>query len=85
MHEGIASYSLGLAGQPSAAEDAIVFRDLEVARLTGGRLHLCHLSTAGSVEEEGCAGMGASATAEAETGRRREVAPVAGYPRGPFP
>jgi len=50
MHEGIVSYSLGLAGQPSAAEDAIVFRDLEVARLTGGRLHVCHLSTAGSVE-----------------------------------
>jgi dihydroorotase len=50
MHEGISSYSLGLAGQPSAAEDAIVFRDIEMARLTGGRLHLCHLSTAGSVE-----------------------------------
>jgi dihydroorotase len=50
MHEGVVSYSLGLAGQPSAAEDAIVFRDLEVARLTGGRLHVCHLSTAGSVE-----------------------------------
>ena len=50
MHEGISSYSLGLAGQPSAAEDAIVFRDIEMARLTGGRLHICHLSTAGSVE-----------------------------------
>ena len=50
MHEGITSYSLGLAGQPSASEDTIVYRDLEVARLTGGRLHLCHLSSARSVE-----------------------------------
>ena len=50
MHEGFLSASLGLAGQPSIAEHAIVYRDLEVARLTGGRLHLCHLSTAPSVE-----------------------------------
>jgi dihydroorotase len=50
MHEGISSYSLGLTGQPAAAEEAIVFRDIEMARLTGGRLHICHLSSAGSVE-----------------------------------
>ncbi len=50
MHEGITSSSLGLTGQPSAAEDAIVFRDIEMARLTGGRLHLCHLSSGRSVE-----------------------------------
>jgi dihydroorotase len=49
MHEGINSYSLGLAGQPAAAEDAIVFRDIEMVRLTGGRLHICHLSSARSV------------------------------------
>jgi dihydroorotase len=49
MHEGLSSYSLGLTGQPAAAEDAIVFRDIEMARLTGGRLHLCHLSSARSV------------------------------------
>jgi len=49
MHEGFSSYSLGLAGQPAAAEDAIVFRDIEMARLTGGRLHICHLSSARSV------------------------------------
>ena len=49
MHEGLSSYSLGLAGQPAAAEDAIVFRDIEIARLTGGRLHVCHLSSARSV------------------------------------
>jgi dihydroorotase len=50
MHEGLTSASLGLAGQPSLAEHAVVYRDLELARLTGGRLHLCHLSTARSVE-----------------------------------
>jgi dihydroorotase len=50
MHEGLLSYSLGLAGQPREAEEVIVARDLAVARLTGGRLHLCHLSSAGSVE-----------------------------------
>jgi dihydroorotase len=50
MHEGLHSYSLGLAGQPREAEEVIVARDLAVARLSGGRLHLCHLSSAGSVE-----------------------------------
>jgi dihydroorotase len=50
MHEGLSSSSLGLAGQPAAAEHSIVYRDIEMARLTGGRLHLCHLSSARSVE-----------------------------------
>ena len=50
MHEGLTSYSLGLSGQPREAEEIIVARDLAVARLTGGRLHLMHLSSAGSVE-----------------------------------
>jgi dihydroorotase len=50
MHEGFHSYSLGLAGQPREAEEVIVARDLALARLTGGRLHLCHLSSAGSVD-----------------------------------
>ena len=50
MHEGPISASLGLAGEPREAEEVIVARDLAVARLTGGRLHLCHLSSAGSVE-----------------------------------
>jgi dihydroorotase len=50
MHEGFHSYSLGLAGRPREAEEIVVARDLAVARLTGGRLHLCHLSSAGSVE-----------------------------------
>ena len=50
MHEGSVSSSLGLAGQPREAEEVVVARDLAVARLSGGRLHLCHLSSAGSVE-----------------------------------
>jgi dihydroorotase len=50
MHEGYHSYSLGLAGQPREAEEIVVARDFAVARLTGGRLHLCHLSSAGSIE-----------------------------------
>ncbi len=50
MHEGYHSYTLGLAGAPGEAEEIAVARDLAVARLTGGRLHLCHLSSARSVE-----------------------------------
>jgi dihydroorotase len=50
MHEGYHSSVLGLAGVPSAAEEIVVARDLMLAKLTGGRLHLCHLSSAGSVE-----------------------------------
>jgi dihydroorotase len=50
MHEGVHSASLGLRGQPSEAEELVVARDLAIARLTGGRLHLCHLSSARSVE-----------------------------------
>jgi dihydroorotase len=50
MHEGYYSSVLGLAGQPREAEEIVVARDLHLARLTGGRLHLCHLSAAGSVE-----------------------------------
>jgi dihydroorotase len=50
MNEGPTSYALGLAGRPAAAEDIAVARDLAVARLTGGLLHICHVSTAGAVE-----------------------------------
>jgi dihydroorotase len=50
MHEGLHSYSLGLRGQPAEAEEVIVARDLAVARMTGTRLHICHLSSARSVE-----------------------------------
>jgi len=50
MHEGAVSARLGLPGMPAAAEETAVARDLALARLAGGRLHLTHLSTAGSVE-----------------------------------
>jgi dihydroorotase len=50
MHEGEASAMLGLAGWPAAAEEMVVARDLLLAELTGGRVHLCHLSTGGAVE-----------------------------------
>lgn len=50
MHESDLSYSLGLAGQPREAEEIMVARDIALARLTGGRIHLCHLSSAGSVD-----------------------------------
>ena len=50
MHEGYQSSVLGLPGSPGVAEEMMVARDLQLARLTGGRLHLCHLSSRGSVE-----------------------------------
>jgi dihydroorotase len=50
MHEGLHSSTLGLAGAAGEAEEIAVFRDLALARLTGGRLHLCHLSSAGSAD-----------------------------------
>jgi dihydroorotase len=50
MHEGYRSYTLGLVGAPAEAEEVVVFRDLALARLTGARLHLQHLSAGGSVE-----------------------------------
>jgi dihydroorotase len=49
MHEGEVSAMLGLAGWPAAAEEMVAARDLLLAELTGGRLHLCHLSTGGAV------------------------------------
>ncbi|MGE0441074.1 MAG: dihydroorotase [Gemmatimonadales bacterium] len=50
MHEGGVSTRLGLKGIPAAAEEIMVARDLLLAELTGGHIHLCHISTAGSVE-----------------------------------
>ena len=49
MNEGFVSTQLGLPGVPAAAEDVMVARNLALAELTGARLHLAHLSTAGSV------------------------------------
>ena len=50
MHEGHCCSELGLPGWPSIAEELMVHRDIELARLTGARIHLLHVSTAGSVE-----------------------------------
>ena len=50
MHEGEVSARLGLAGWPSVAEEAIIARDALLAEHVGARLHVCHVSTAGSVE-----------------------------------
>jgi dihydroorotase len=50
MHEGDVSAVLGLVGWPAAAEEAIVARDVLLAGHVGSRLHVCHVSTAGSVE-----------------------------------
>lgn len=49
MNEGLVSTQLGLPGIPAAAEDVMVARNLALAELTGARLHLAHISTAGSV------------------------------------
>jgi dihydroorotase len=50
MNEGEVSGVLGLRGWPAVAEEAIIARDVLLAAHTGSRLHVCHLSTAGSVE-----------------------------------
>ncbi|MCR6713330.1 MAG: dihydroorotase [Demequina sp.] len=50
MHEGIVSAELGLAGWPAVAEESIIARDVLLAGHVGSRLHVCHVSTAGSVE-----------------------------------
>lgn len=50
MNEGRVSALLGLRGWPAVAEEAIIARDVLLAEHVGSRLHVCHLSTAGSVE-----------------------------------
>ena len=50
MHEGEVSARLGLTGWPAVAEEAIIARDCLLTDHVGSRLHVCHLSTAGSVE-----------------------------------
>jgi dihydroorotase len=49
MNEGVVSTELGLRGIPRAAEDVMTARDIALAELAGGRLHIAHVSTAGSV------------------------------------
>ncbi|GLU86587.1 dihydroorotase [Kocuria sp. NBRC 114282] len=50
MNEGSVSADLGLGGWPAVAEEAIIARDVLLAQHVGSRLHICHLSTKGSVE-----------------------------------
>jgi len=50
LHEGEVSARLGLTGWPAVAEEAIIARDALLAEHVGARLHICHVSTAGSVE-----------------------------------
>lgn len=50
MNESALSTRLGLKGMAKVAEDVMVARDIELARATGGRVHMCHVSTARSVE-----------------------------------
>ncbi len=50
MHEGLVSTRLGLKGIPAAAEAIMVARDVLLAELTGGHVHLCHMSTRGSID-----------------------------------
>jgi dihydroorotase len=50
MHEGLVSTRLGLQGIPAAAEEIMVARDVLLAGHTGGHIHLCHMSTRGSVD-----------------------------------
>ena len=50
MNEGVESMRLGLRGMPAAAEEVMIHRDIELAGITGGRLHILHVSTARGVE-----------------------------------
>jgi dihydroorotase len=50
MNEGFESMRLGLRGMPACAEEVMVYREIALAELTGARVHILHVSTAGSVE-----------------------------------
>jgi dihydroorotase len=65
MHEGAVATRLGLRGIPAAAEEVMVARDVVLAELTGGRVHIAHLSTRGALDRvrEGKA-RGAAVTCE---------------------
>jgi len=55
MNDGSRSNLLGLKGMPALAEESMVARDIELARITGARMHIAHVSTAGSVHLIRCA------------------------------
>jgi dihydroorotase len=50
MNEGFVSTQLGLRGMPAVAEDIMIYRDIVLAELTGGRVHILHVATAGGVD-----------------------------------
>ena len=50
VNEGVVSLEMGLPGNPASAEEAMVKRDLELAKETGGHIHIAHVSTEGSVD-----------------------------------
>jgi dihydroorotase len=50
MNEGLVSVQLGLRGMPGVAEDIMIYRDIVLAELTGGKVHILHVSTAGGVD-----------------------------------
>jgi dihydroorotase len=50
MNEGLVSVQLGLRGMPAVAEDIMIYRDIVLAELTGGKVHILHVSTAGGVD-----------------------------------
>ena len=65
VNEGVVSTRLGMAGWPSAGEEVAVARDIALAELTGCRLHLAHVSTAGALEQVRAAkARGAAVTCE---------------------
>jgi dihydroorotase len=74
MNEGALSAELGLAGWPAVAEEAIIARDVLLADHVGARLHVCHVSTAGSVEVIRWAkSRGIDVTAEVTLRRQEDV------------
>jgi dihydroorotase len=90
MNEGPVATRLGLAGAPAAAEVVMIERDLLLAELTGARLHVCHVSAAGSVRAIRAAkARGVRVTAEAAphhftlTDDAVAGAPPPGYPGAP--
>lgn len=50
MNEGFVSMQLGLRGMPAVAEDIMIYRDIVLSELTGGKVHILHVSTAGGVD-----------------------------------
>jgi dihydroorotase len=50
MAEGVVSTQLGLRGMPAVAEEIMIYRDIALAELTGGKVHILHVSSAGAVE-----------------------------------